>query len=120
MKINPETNAISVHGREALSISYKRWGLGEDGARQQLDISATSMFLEIPGGPIRRALIADTSDPKGLRIYLERSDVARIPTAPTPYIVVDETNPAQPVVELEGSVVRTGYKGEPTPPVRLD
>ncbi len=117
MKINPETNAISIHGREALNLPYKRWATDEDGVRNQLDISESTMFVEIPGARLRRALIADTSDPKGLRIYLERADVERIPTVEGPYVILDETDPENPLVELEGSIIRTGYKGEPEDPV---
>lgn len=39
MQINPDTNAISVHGREALNLPYKRWATEENGTRVQLDIS---------------------------------------------------------------------------------
>lgn len=111
MKINPQTNAISVHGREALSLPYKRWAMGEDGVRVQLDISTATMFLEIPGAKLRQPLLRDPSDPKGLRIHLQRTDVEQIPVVDTPYIIIDET--VEPVVELEGTIIRTGYKGSP-------
>ena len=117
MNINPDTNAISVHGREALNLPYKRWATEEDGTRVQLDISSATMFLEIPGARLRRPLTVDASDPKGLRIYLERADVERLPTVETPYIIVDETDEDYPLVELEGAIIRTGYKGAPTDPI---
>ena len=117
MQINPDTNAISVHGREALNLPYKRWATEENGTRVQLDISGSSMFLEVPGAQLRRPLLVDPSDPKGLRMYLERSDVERLPAVDTPYIIVDETDADYPVVELEGTIIRTGYKGAPIDPV---
>lgn len=117
MNINPVTSAISVHGREALNLPYKRWVTEDDGTQTQLDLSTTTMFMEIPGAMLRRPLIADAGDPKGLRLYLERSDVERIPIVETPYILLDETDSANPFVELASTIIRTGYKGTPVDPV---
>ncbi len=117
MNINPDTNAISVHGREALNLPYKRWATEENGTRVQLDIGDATMFLEVPGARLRRQLLVDPTDAKGLRIYLNREDVERLLAVDTPYIIVDETDETFPLVELEGSIIRTGYKGAPVDPV---
>ena len=115
MEINPETNIISVHGRECLKIPYSRWE-GDGNNRVQLDISASTIFLEIPAINFRTQLLVDPGDAKGLLIFMEREDVERLPTAPTPFAIVDETVEDQPDVEWEGRIYRRGYKGAPDAP----
>lgn len=116
MQIDPVTKVISVHGREALDLPYSQWT--QDATPTQIDISQSVMYIEIPGANIRKQLIADVFDNKGLRIYLTRAEVARIPTTPSPYIIIDETNIELPILELESKIFRTGYTEAPvTPPV---
>jgi hypothetical protein len=71
------------------------------------------MYIEIPAANIRKRLISNLFDPKGLTIFLTREEVSRISIRPTPYIILDETNPALPVVELESHIYRTGYTEVP-------
>jgi hypothetical protein len=111
MDINPTTNAVSVHGREALNLPYSRWTEGS--SPTQVDISTAVIFVEVPGARLRKQLIADPNDPFGLLVYLTRSEVESLPTVPSPYVLIDETVPAQPKIQLEGKIYRTGYKGSP-------
>jgi hypothetical protein len=112
MKINADTNAIIVHGREALNLPYKRW-VNPNGALVQVDISGSAMFLEIQNIGFRQQLTVDPSDAKGLRIHVGREVVETLSTRTTPYIIVDETDPSNPTVELEGTILRQGYIGIP-------
>jgi hypothetical protein len=81
-----------------------------------MDISGATMFIEIPAANLRKQLVANGADPKGLRILLTRDEVGLIPTIPTPYILIDETDLIHPVLELEGKIYRTGYTNEPILP----
>ena len=111
MKIDPTTKTVSVHGREALDLPYTRWSNDEESV--QIDISASTMFIEIPGANIRKQLITNPADPKGLKIFLTREEVAHIPIRPTPYVLIDETNEDSPFIEMEAKIFRTGYTHEP-------
>lgn len=111
MNIDPNTKTVAVHGREALDLPYTRWSNAEPPV--QIDISASTMFIEIPGANIRKALVPNPADPKGLRIFLTREEVAFIPTRPTPYVLIDETNDDSPFIEMEAKIYRTGYTQEP-------
>ena len=113
MQINEDTNVVSVHGREALDLPYTRWT--RDTVSEQVDISDAVIFIEIPAAGIRKRLIANPADTRGLRIYLTRAEVALIPTTATPYILIDETDEQFPTLELEGRIYRTGYTQEPFP-----
>ncbi len=114
MYIDPETKTVSVHGRESLDLPYSRWTSGD--VVVQLDISFATMYIEIPAANLRKQLIGNGADPKGLRISLTRAEVGQIPTVPTPYIIIDETDEDYPVLELEGKIYRTGYTNEPIAP----
>ena len=114
MKFDAEKNIVSVHGRESLDLPYSRWSEGD--AVFQIDISGATMFIEIPAANLRKQLVVNPADPKGLRILLSRSEVERLPTTPTPYILLDETSAEYPILEMEGQIYRTGYSGEPVAP----
>lgn len=119
MEFNSDTNAISVHGREALNLPYVRWSDDDPATQVQIDLSQSTLYLEIPGAGIRRLMPRDGSDSKSLRIYLSRTEVESLPTVPTPYIIIDETSEDYPSIQLEGKIIRTGYKGAPAiPPSR--
>lgn len=111
MYIDPVTKNISVHGREALNLPYARWST--DGTTQ-LNISASIMFIEIPGANLRLPLAPNPNDPLGLIIYITRADVALIPVIPSPYTIIDETVTDAPFLELEALIYRTGYTQQPT------
>jgi hypothetical protein len=111
MNINPTNNAVSVHGREALNLPYSRWTEGS--APSQVDISTSVIFVEIPAARLRKRLISDPADPMGLLIHLSRTDVEKLPTSPSPYVLIDETDEDNPKIQLEGQIFRTGYKGFP-------
>ncbi len=114
MYIDPETKTVSVHGREALDLPYSRWTSGD--VVVQLDISDADMFIEIPAANLRKKLVVNPADTKGLRIFLTRAEVALLPQVPTPYILIDETDIDQPILELEGKIYRTGYTNQPILP----
>lgn len=114
MQIDPVKNVVSVHGREALDLPYNQWT--DDEVPTQVDISQRIMFIEIPAAHIRKQLLLDQFDAKGLRIVLTREEVARIPTTPTPYVIIDETNIELPSLEFESRIYRTGYTEAPVPP----
>lgn len=106
--------SITVHGREALDLPYKRWETATNGASVQTDLSSSILYIEIPSANIRKLLTTDAGDAKGKRITLTRAEVEMIPTTASAYILLDETDPAKPFVELEGTITRTGYHGQPT------
>lgn len=110
-RLNTDNSTVSVHGREALQLPYSRWSV-VDQVETQINISASRLFIEIPTINIRRALVANPADPKGLLIFLSRVDVEKLPTSPVPFVIIDET--VHPLVEWEGKIYRTGYKGEPS------
>jgi hypothetical protein len=112
-KLNPENSTISVHGRAALRLPYSRWQL-VNGVKTQVDISASTLYIEIPAVHLRVALVSNPSDVKGLLIRLTRSQVETLPTSPVPFVIIDET--VDPDVEWEGRIYRTGYIGDPTQP----
>ncbi len=111
MQFNDETNTIAVHGREALALPYARWT--NTTPSEQVDISDAVMYIEIPGANIRKLLITDSADPKGLLIVLTRTEVGTLPIVPSPFVLIDETNSTQPFVDMEGKIFRTGYKEQP-------
>ncbi|RYE99790.1 MAG: hypothetical protein EOO77_34990 [Oxalobacteraceae bacterium] len=112
MEINAETNTIAVHGREAMDLPYYR----TDDNNQKVDISTAVLYIEVPGANIRKLLVSNPRDPRSLRIFLTREEVGRLPTTPSPFIVIDETDAAQPFVELEGQIYRKGFKAAPVNP----
>lgn len=105
-------NYINVHGRAGLLIPYSRF-ITVDGEEVQVDISDFSIFIEIPAAHIRKALVANPQDSKGLRILLTRSEVETLPDRESPFVVIDETGDV-PLVDWTGMIRRTGYKGDPS------
>lgn len=105
-------NLISVHGREGLLLPYARFTLVNN-IETQVDISANHVFFEVSTAHLRVPLVVNPADPLGLLILLERSDVEKLQTTPSPFIVVDESGEI-PVVEWDGTIRRTGYKGDPS------
>lgn len=112
MIFDQATQTISVHGRESLDLPYTRWS-PEDVA-VQIDISDAIMYLEIPAANLRKRLVVNPADPLGLKIVMTRAEVQTLPLIPTPYIILDETDPDAPVLELESRIYRTGYTQDPT------
>lgn len=102
---------ITVHGRGSLVIPYK---VKNAGGIQQ-DYSARILYFEVDGVPIREQLEEDPSDPLGLLIKLERTQVATLKKTPTRFAVIDETDSANDIFTVlwEGTIVRTGYVGAP-------
>lgn len=106
-----ERTLITVHGRAGLIIPYTRFTTVNN-VETQVDISAATLFVEIPGARIRKALQVDPNDVKGLRIVLTRTEVGAIPIKPAEMIVVDETGEV-PLVDWDALVQRIGYKASP-------
>ena len=105
-------NLIAVHGRAGLLIPYSRF-IDNAGVDLQVDISTHDIYLEVPAAKLRVKLVADPEDIKGQRILLTRADVEKLPETPASFIVLDETG-IIPVVDWEGKICRTGYKGDPS------
>ena len=116
MILDENTKNISVHGREALDLPYARWVYTDTNVLVQQDISHATLYIEIPAANIRKQLVPDQLDGRGLVIYLTREEVAMIPFTPTPYVLLDETRADIPVLELQGKIYRTGYSIQPSPP----
>lgn len=110
-QLNADNSTISVHGREALVLPYSRWQM-LNGVKTQVDISASTLFIEIPGVHLRVALQANPADSKGKLIHLTRVMVELLPASPVPFIIIDET--VEPNVEWQGRIQRTGYIGDPS------
>ena len=103
-------NIPAIHGRSSYSARIRIVFNSEE-----LNFGSDTVFLEIPGATpsIRLPLEADTDDADLKLLRLSRAQVEALPTSPTPYCVVDETNPDFPVVVLDGTIARTGYVGAP-------
>jgi hypothetical protein len=106
-----ERTLITVHGRAGLVIPYTRWST-VNGVETQVDISAATMFVEIPGARLRKALVRDSNDVLGLKIVLTRTEVGNIPVKPNEMIVLDETGEV-PLVDWDALIQRIGYKVAP-------
>jgi hypothetical protein len=113
--VSKDAQLITVHGREGLSIPYTRFTKSATGREAQVDISESTIWIEIPAARIRKQLVANPGDSKGLLILLTRTEVEKIPTKATDFAIIDETVPSIPDVEWEGKIQRTGYVGEPQP-----
>lgn len=98
--------SITIHGREGYSALIKSVVEGVP-----VDLSAAIVYFEVPDAGLRFLLPVDTDETTSLRLTLERADVERIPTAPSPFAIIDETG--LPKVIKAGMISRTGYKGEP-------
>lgn len=110
-KLNSDNSTISVHGRAALRLPYSRWQMVAN-VKTQIDISDSTLFIEIPAVNLRVALVDNPADPLGKLIRLTREQVETLPTSPIPFIILDET--VDPSVEWEGRIYRTGYTGDPS------
>lgn len=108
-----ELTLISVHGREGLLLPYTKFTKSATGREVQVDISGSTIYIEIPSVNIRKLLAQNPNDEKGLLIKLLREEVEQLPIKPTDFIVIDETGEI-PNVEWEGRIVRTGYTGAPS------
>lgn len=106
-------DTITVHGRGSLVLPYKV----KDASGTQINISSWVVFFEVDGlaEPIREQLVSDPNDALGLRIVLERAQIAMLSKTPMRFAVIDETNIAQdlPNVLWEGTINRSGYLGAP-------
>ncbi len=111
--VNQNATLIEVHGRSGLNIPYTRYRKIDQGREEQVDISASTMFIEIPAIHLRKALVVNPDDAMGLIIRLTRTEVEGLPIVPCDFAVVDET-PIVPDVELSGKIVRSGYIGDPS------
>lgn len=105
-------NYITVHGRAGLLIPYSRY-VNVDNVDVQVDISSFSMYVEIPSARIRKQLVVNPSDSKGLRVVLTRTEVESIPEKESPFIILDETD-VVPLLDWSGTIKRVGYKGDPS------
>lgn len=112
-EINQDASLIEVHGRGGLNIPYTRYQKSPQGREEQIDISASTIYLEIPSIHLRKRLVANPSDPKGLVLKLIRTEVERLPKVASDFAVIDETGDV-PNVEWEGKIIRTGYVGDPS------
>lgn len=100
-----DTN-ITIHGREGYSALIKSI---VDGS--VIDLSAATVYFEVPAAGLRLLLPADPIEATSLRLTLTRSDVEKLPTVPSQFALVDETG--LPTVLKRGAIQRDGYKGEP-------
>lgn len=111
--VNKDATLITVHGREGLNIPYTRSKKSSTGREEQIDISASVIWIEIPAASLRKQLIANPGDPLGLLIRLTRAEVETLPITAVDFAVIDETVSDVPDVEWTGKIQRTGYVGAP-------
>lgn len=112
-EVNKDASLITVHGREGLNIPYTRFRKTPTGREEQIDISGSTIYFEVPAADIRKQLVADPADPLGLRIRLTRAEVETLPITESDFAVVDETVMDVPDVEWTGKIKRVGYIGTP-------
>jgi hypothetical protein len=112
-EVNQDASLIEVHGRGGLSVPYTRFRKSQQGREEQVDISASIIYIEIPAIHLRKRLLVNPSDPKGLLLKLLRAEVEKLPVTPCEFAVIDETTDT-PDVEWQGRIVRTGYVGDPS------
>lgn len=111
--VTKDATLITVHGREGLNIPYTRSKKSTTGREEQVDISASLIWIEIPAASLRKQLIPNPGDPMGLLIRLTRAEVETLPIKPTDFAVIDETVTEVPDVEWTGQIQRVGYVGAP-------
>lgn len=111
--VNKDASLITVHGREGLNIPYTRFKKSATGREEQVDISGSDIFFEVPASHLRKKLIENPADPLGLLIQLTRTEVAGLPATESDFAVVDETISDVPDVEWTGKIKRIGYVGAP-------
>lgn len=97
---------ISVHGRSAYTALITRQLNGT-----QTDLSASTIYFEVPDAHLRILCVPDAADPLSLRVTLTRAQVEALSPARSAFAIVDETN--LPSVVQSGSIARTGYVGAP-------
>lgn len=106
-------DTITVHGRGSLVLPYKV----RDANGTQIDISDWVVFFEVDGNatPIREQLVADPNDPLGLRIILERAQIAMLTKTAMRFAIVDESDAVNDIYRVlwAGTIKRTGYLGAP-------
>jgi bifunctional DNA-binding transcriptional regulator/antitoxin component of YhaV-PrlF toxin-antitoxin module len=113
-------DTITVHGRGSLVLPYKV----RDASGTQIDISDWVVFFEVDGlsfevggvsGSFREQLVSDPNDPLGLRIILERAQIAQLTKTPMRFAVIDETDSASDIFRVlwAGTIKREGYIGAP-------
>lgn len=112
-EVNQDASLIEVHGRGGLSIPYTRYQKNAQGRDEQVNISGSTIYIEIPAINLRKLLVPNAADPKGLLLEITRAEVEKLPVTPTPFAVIDETANI-PDVEWVGKIVRTGYIGDPS------
>ncbi len=113
-EVNQDASLIQIHGRAGLKIPYTRFRKTATNRDEQIDISQSIIYMEIPAINLRKRLVANPSDTKGLLLKLTRSEVEQLPTVTSEFAVVDETDIEAPDVEWIGKIVRIGYIGDPS------
>lgn len=79
-----------------------------------VDLTGETIFLEIPSAGLRVLLPVDPNNPGSKLIAISRTVVESLPTSPSQYAVIDETDPVYPNVLLNGLISRNGYIGAPS------
>jgi hypothetical protein len=97
---------INIHGRSAYTSLITRITDGK-----QADLSASTIYFEVPLAKLRILCVPDAVDPLSLRVTLTRPQVESLSSSRSGYAIVDETN--LPSVVASGSIARTGYIGAP-------
>lgn len=98
-----------IHGRS----SY-RMDLADLGVEQNVDLTADTIYIEIPSAHVRYLLPPDAQNSKTKDILIPRIIVEALSTSPEDFAIIDETVPNYPVVILSGTICRNGYIGLPT------
>lgn len=98
--------SITIHGREGYSALIKSIVDGKP-----VDLSTAVVYFEVPDAGLRLLLPTDAVEQTALRLTLTRSHVERIPKTASMFAIIDETG--LPKVIKSGTIVCTGYKGEP-------
>lgn len=97
-----------IHGRGSYIADLKILNLNAE-----VDLSGETIYLEIPSAKVRVLLPVDPVDPNLKRISFTRTQVEQLPTTPSAYCIVDESDPQYPVVLMTGTICRYGFVGAP-------
>ena len=113
VRFDDNQTLITVHGREGLLLPYTKFTKTTTGREEQVDISNSVIYIEIPAANLRKLLVPNPSDEMGLLIKLLREEVESLPKTQSEFVVIDETGEV-PNVEWIGKIERVGYTGAPS------
>jgi len=96
---------IKIHGRSSFAAEVAF----TDETKQPVDLSNKVLFFETANSGFRKRLAVSTKNPMNAVLRLSVTDVDKLPTKVTDFIIRDETVPGDETVLGSGSVQRIGW-----------